>query len=176
MFIENIHSEKLYIHHYPDPILRQKAEPVVEVNDQIIALAEKMIEIMVGASGVGLAAPQVGVPLRLFVFSLTGKADNAQVIINPALSNFQGWSESEEGCLSIPDVRSKVRRSAVCKVEALDLEGNEFVIDAVDFAATVVQHETDHLDGALFIDRISTISRLACRKSIRQLEREYQDR
>jgi peptide deformylase len=176
MLIESLNLDKLYIHHYPDEILRKRAQEVVEINDTIVRLAEKMTEIMVKSGGIGLAAPQVGVPLRLFVFSLTAKPEDAQVIINPELKNFQGYVDTEEGCLSIPDVRAKVRRPAACTVTAIDLDGNEFVMDAVDLAATVVQHETDHLDGKLFIDRLSTISRFACRRTIRQLEQEFEDR
>lgn len=176
MLIENMKLDKLYIRHYPDPILRQKAQNVTEIGDAIAALAERMTEIMVKAGGIGLAATQVGVPLRLFIFSLTAKPEDVQVIINPELKNFQGVSEIEEGCLSVPDVRAKVRRPAACTLTALDLDGNEFTMDAVDMAATVIQHETDHLDGKLFIDRLSTISRFACRRGIRQLEQEYLDR
>ncbi|OPZ99255.1 MAG: Peptide deformylase [Planctomycetes bacterium ADurb.Bin412] len=176
MLIENMKLDKLYIRHYPDPILRQKAENLTEIGDTIAALAERMTEIMVKAGGIGLAATQVGVPLRMFIFSLTAKPEDVQVIINPELKNFQGVSEIEEGCLSLPDVRAKVRRPAACTLTARDLDGNEFTMDAVDMAATVIQHETDHLDGKLFIDRLSTISRFACRRGIRQLEEEFEDR
>ena len=168
-----IDFNNLHIITYPDPILARKAEPITEITPEIVNLAERMVDIMVRASGIGLAAPQVGVLLRLFVFSISGKRDDAEVIINPQLSKLHGQSEMEEGCLSLPGVRSKVRRSASCSVKALDLDGNEFVMDAVDMAATVFQHETDHLDGTLFIDRLNTVSRLACRRALKQLERDY---
>jgi len=168
-------SNHLHLRHYPDPVLRQTAKPIVNIDSRIASLTEWMGDLMIKSSGIGLAAPQIGLPLRLFVFSLTGKPEDVQVVINPELTNFQGTSEIEEGCLSLPGVRAKVRRPAACTVTALNLDGNQFVLDAVDLAATVVQHETDHLDGTLFIDRLNTVSRLACRKPIKQLEREYRE-
>lgn len=173
MDLKKIDPASLAIRHYPDPVLRQVARPVDEVGSAVRNIAERMIELMVQADGIGLAAPQVGLPLRLLVFSLSGKAEDVHVLINPELCHPQGSSEMEEGCLSLPGIRAKVRRAAVCTVWALDLEGNRFVMDTVDLAATVVQHEMDHLDGVLFIDRLKTVSRMACRRGLKQLEREY---
>ena len=158
-----------------DPILRQTAKPIANIDSRIASLAEWMGDLMIKSSGIGLAAPQIGLPLRLFVFNLTGKPDDVEVLINPELSNFQGTSEIEEGCLSLPGVRAKVRRPAACTVTALNLDGNQFVLDAVDLAATVIQHEFDHLDGTLFIDRPNAVSRLSCRKGLKQLEKEYRE-
>jgi len=132
-----------------------------------------MIDLMIESSGIGLAAPQVGISLRLIVMSFTGKAQDAEILLNPEINNLHGWSEMEEGCLSIPDVRAKVRRPAACTVNALDIDGNSFRIDAVELAATVIQHETDHLNGILFIDRLNTIARMACRRGLKQLESDY---
>ena len=159
---------------YPHPILTQVAQPIEQITPEITALAERMTDLMIESSGVGLAAPQVGVSLRLIVVSPNGKRDNVEVLVNPQLSDFQGEFKMEEGCLSIPNIRATVRRYAVCSVSALNLDGNRFITDAVEFAATVYQHETDHLNGILFVDRLNTVSRLACRRSLRQLEQQYE--
>jgi len=169
------HLNNLHLRYYPDPVLRQTAKPIANIDSRIATLAELMADIMVKSSGIGLAAPQIGLPLRMFVFSLTGKPEDVEVVINPELSNLQGTSEIEEGCLSLPGIRAKVRRPAACTVTALNLDGNQFVTDAVDLAATVIQHESDHLDGTLFIDRLNAIARLSCRKAIKQLERDFKE-
>jgi len=171
-----IDFKNLSIISYPDPLLRQPARPLIEVNSDIHQLAERMIDLMVSSGGIGLAAPQVGVSLRLIVISLSGKRHDAEAYINPELDNFHGASEMEEGCLSVPGVRAKVRRHAGCTVKALDLDGSEFILDAVDMTATVFQHETDHLNGVLFIDRLNTVSKMACRRGLKQLEITYQNR
>ncbi len=158
---------------YPNPLLRQVAQPVDTINEEIVQLSERMIDVMIESSGVGLAAPQVGVSLRIITVSPTGKRQDSQVLINPVLSELSGISEMEEGCLSIPDVRAKVRRAAACTVDALDLDGNKLHVDAVDFFATIVQHETDHLDGKLFIDKISTLSKMAVKRKLKMLEYDF---
>jgi peptide deformylase len=166
-------SKSLQVLSYPDPRLVLPTEPIERVTDDISELARRMIDVMVESNGIGLAASQVGVQVKLIVISLTGKAQDAEVFINPRIVETSGWSEIEEGCLSLPGVRANVRRPAVCSVNAGDLEGNQFVIDATDMLATVLQHEIDHLNGILFIDRLNTISRMACRKGIKYLETEY---
>jgi len=166
-------NKKLQIICYPDPALAKQTQPIEKITTETIDLAQKMIDLMIDSAGVGLAAPQVGILLRLFVMSTTGKHEDAQVLINPELSNFDGTSELEEGCLSVPEVRAKVRRSATCTVTATDLQGNRTVMDVRELAATIVQHETDHLDGKLFIDHLNTLSRMACRRTLKQLEADY---
>ena len=175
MGLNSIDLRKLRIRHYPDPVLRRVAQPVTEIGPELAALAERMIDLMVEADGVGLAAPQVGVPLRLIVVSLTGSRDDAEVLVNPELSDLQGVAEVEEGCLSVPGIHAKVRRATACTVHAQSLERECFVLEAVDLAARAVQHETDHLDGKLFIDRLGTVGKMACRKAVKQLEREFAD-
>lgn len=165
--------EKLKIVYYPDPILKKKALRIEEITPEIRALAEKMKELMVQARGIGLAAPQVGVGLRMFVASLTSDVNDAQVFINPELTDFQGLSEIEEGCLSLPGVHVKVARPASCQVTAQNLDGETFTLQAEEMTASVVQHETDHLDGRLIIERTTTLERMACRKTIKQLEKDY---
>lgn len=168
--------DALRIRHYPDPVLRAPAETINHITPELSDLAEKMVRLMLQADGIGLAAPQVGLSIRLVVVNLTGKPEEAHVLINPELSDFEGWQEGEEGCLSLPGIRGKVRRHAACNVKASDLDGNEFVMDVVDLPATVLQHETDHLNGVLFIDRLNAVSRLACRKGLKMLESSYQDK
>jgi len=162
--LENL--DKLRIVTYPAPILAMVAESVREITPEIMGLAERMADLMVNSEGIGLAATQVGVSLRVIVVSVTGKREDVEVFINPELTNFNGSSEMEEGCLSIPGVRAKVRRAAACTMRALDIEGDEIIIDAVNLTATVFQHETDHLN---------TISRMACRRGIKQLEEDYKN-
>lgn len=147
---------------YPDPTLRKKAVPVTEITDEIRKLADDMIETMYADDGIGLAAPQVGESIRMVVIDLSGpsRRDGATVYINPELEMVgDELVESEEGCLSVPDLRSNVKRQAVVRVKALDLEGKEFTEDAEDIAAICLQHECDHLDGVLFVDHISRLKR-----------------
>ena len=105
-------------------VFHAQAEPVTEINSDISDLAERMTDLMEEANGIGLAAPQVGVSLRIIVVSITGKRQDAKVLINPVLSDLQGVSEMEEGCLSIPGVHANVKRAASCSVEAQDIDGN----------------------------------------------------
>ena len=166
--------DTLKIVHYPDPVLAEDAKEISEVNDQIVALAHKMVDLMVESDGVGLAAPQVGVSLRLIVISPTGLKEDAEILVNPVLTNLIGNIDGEEGCLSVPGIRAKVRRAESCTVTAQDLEGNSFTVDAAELPAIILQHETDHLDGILFIDRLNAISKMACRRGIKLLEKEYE--
>lgn len=174
--LKKLDSNNLKIVVYPDPILRKKARPVAaeDFGPELAALAQKMIELMVKHSGVGLAAPQVGLSARLIVVSVTGKPEDAEVIVNPELSNLQGESDMEEGCLSIPGVRANVRRANSLTLAGQDLQGNRFTAEVNDYAAVVLQHECDHLDGVLFIDRLNSLGKLSCRKGLKNLEREYQ--
>jgi len=173
MIRDNLQIGQLEIISYPDPRLRERARPVEAVTSEIEALVERMSAMMVESQGVGLAATQLGVPLQVVTISLTGKREDVEVFINPQLGGFDGVSEMEEGCLSLPGIRGMVRRSAFCQVSAMDVEGNDFCMDMVDLGATVIQHETDHLEGKLFIDRLSTISLMSCRRGLKQLEQDF---
>ncbi|WP_028575067.1 peptide deformylase [Desulfonatronovibrio hydrogenovorans] len=146
---------------YPEEILSRKAEPVAEINDYIRDLAGDMAEIMYQNRGIGLAAPQVGEGLRLITVDLSGpdKRDDLMVLVNPEIIDSQGESESEEGCLSVVGYKSSVCRAEKIRVRALDLKNNQVILDADDLLATCLQHEIDHLDGILFIDRISRLKR-----------------
>jgi peptide deformylase len=175
----------LTILHYPDPALRRKAREVAEPPDEVRRVAERMIELMHKAEGVGLAAPQVGLPWRLFVAHVppgekrsteadppTATADPL-VFINPVLSNPMGIPEpGEEGCLSLPDITGDIIRSPIITITATDLEGRRFTRTGAGLLARCWQHETDHLDGVLIIDRMSQISRLKSRAALRQLEKD----
>lgn len=135
-------------------------------------LIERMKTTMYAAEGIGLAAPQVGVPLRLFIADIKDER-GARVVINPVLSDKQGSVLEEEGCLSIPGVRAKVKRFARLKISGLDAAGNPLSFDAAELLARVCQHENDHLDGILFINKIGMTARLMIRKRLRELEEDY---
>ena len=166
---------KLEIIHYPDPRLRQRCEPVTEFDADLAALAKRMLELMRAHNGVGLAAAQVGVPLRLFVMNTTEDAANDKVFANPELLDLTGAKESEEGCLSLPEVRVQVRRAQRGKLRAQDLKGQTVEIEADDLTARVWQHEIDHLNGVLIIDRMGPSDKIATKKLLRELELEFEE-
>jgi peptide deformylase len=155
---------------YPDPVLKAVAKDVQQFDDWLVAVVARMKELMVQNKGVGLAAPQVGLPLRIFVGSSAGKLEDARAYINPVLTDEHGQEEGEEGCLSLPDIRINVPRFKSLRLEALDEHGKPFSVNLEDFPARVVQHENDHLDGILLLDRMSPMARLANRKKIKELE------
>jgi peptide deformylase len=146
----------------PDKRLRLKSKPVSRINGDIRKLVEDMFETMYQAPGIGLAAIQVGVPLRIVVMDLSKKENEAEprVFVNPEIvSSSEEKSTYEEGCLSIPEVHEDVERPARVKVKYLDLDGKAHEEDADDLFATCIQHEVDHLNGVLFIDHISKLKR-----------------
>ena len=162
---------------FPDPRLKRVSEPVGEITDEIRELARDMCDVMYGEPGVGLAAPQLGVALRLFVIDTEwndeGVEKNPQVLINPEVTRKEGKITWEEGCLSVPDYVAEVERAAEVTVRALDLDGKEISHEASGLRAVCMQHECDHLDGILFIDRISRLKRsLYAKKRKKQLASE----
>ena len=161
--------QKIAILHYPDPHLRAKCAPVREFDADLAELAKRMIALMRGDAGVGLAAPQVGVPIRLFVMNLPGEEANSRVFVNPVISHKQGKAEAEEGCLSLPSINVQVTRAAQCRITAQDLEGNPIELEAKDLQCRIWQHETDHLDGVLIIDRMGPSDRIATRNTLKAL-------
>ncbi len=164
------------VRHYPDPVLRQKAKPVEVVDDTIRALVKDMFETMRLEDGAGLAAPQVGVPLRIFVTGSPDRGVPSKAYINPVFVDLQGDLESgEEGCLSLPEIRGSVRRPKQATIRALDEQGIPFEETSDQFAARVWQHETDHLDGILIIDKMSPLDRLRVRKALKALKRAAED-
>ncbi len=166
---------------YPDPFLRRRAEPLTRIDESVRERVRRMFELMYEANGVGLAAPQVGWGVRLFVTNVTGEPDpdEERVFVNPEVrkvDDAETANEEEvdvEGCLSIPGVQGRVSRLRRVIVTALDLDGNEFEAEAVDLDARVIQHETDHLDGILFLSKLNTTDRLKVAKKLKKLEKEY---
>lgn len=175
----------LKILQYPDPLLRRKAAPVTEFNDELRRVADRMIDLMREAEGIGLAAPQVGLSWRLFVVDIPPGEDRSAsdtpatatagpvVYVNPTLAAPHGAAEAaEEGCLSLPDIRGDVLRPPVVTITAQDLSGRTFTQAGAGLLARCWQHEHDHLEGVLIIDRMSQIDRLRNRSAIRQFERQ----
>ena len=158
---------------FPDPILQRPSEAVTVFDDELSRLVADMFESMYVAHGIGLAAPQVGVPKRITVIDLSFQKTPADKIalINPEVVTKEGKIFEEEGCLSLPDIREKVARAAKVKIRAQDLEGNWFEREADDLLARAFQHEIDHLDGILFIFRISALKRDFVLRKIRKLQR-----
>jgi peptide deformylase len=161
----------LKIVHYPAPVLRKRAKHIPEITDDVREVAVRMLELMHQAPGVGLAAPQVGLSWRMFVTCHTADAADDRVFINPKLSNpGQASHDYDEGCLSLPEVTVKVRRPTEITIKATDLDGNPFTFTDAELWSRVWQHEYDHLDGVLIIDKMSPMDRLANRKVIKELE------
>lgn len=151
----------LEIKKYPETVLKQKAAPVASIDDDLQVLIDSMVETMYAAPGVGLAAPQVGVSKRLAVIDVSTKDSGEPliVIINPMIVHSEGAVEFEEGCLSIPEYTARVTRAERLVVRALDRKGKQIEIESEGILAIALQHEIDHLDGLLIIDRISPIKR-----------------
>ena len=160
--------------YYPEPLLAQPAAEVDEIDDELVQAARQMLQVMGEARGIGLAAPQVGLPRRLVVINLSGQPDGEIVVVNPEIVERQGMADLEEGCLSLPGLFSKIARSAWVGVKAYDLDGQEREFEAEGLPARVWQHEIDHLDGVLIIDRMSAVRRLAAARILKELERQFQ--
>lgn len=165
--------ERLRIVKYPDPVLRKPAQPVTEFGDALAQLAARMCALMHEQKGVGLAGPQVGLSLRLFVWNPTGQPQHDRVCVNPVLSDLTELVEAQEGCLSIPDVNVTVRRARSARIAAQNDQGEAFELEGEDLTARIWQHETDHLDGKLILDYMSQSDEIANRKVIKDLEARY---
>lgn len=165
--------DKLKIIFYPDPRLRMVSETVTTFDANLVKLANRMLELMRQEQGVGLAAPQVGFNLRLFVMNHDGKPESDRVIVNPQLLDAQGNELDEEGCLSLPKIRANVDRATQVTLKAQDLTGKTFTEVGEDFVARVWQHETDHLNGVMLIDRMGFTAKMAARKRLKELEVDY---
>jgi peptide deformylase len=162
--------------YYPHPALRYVAVPLTAIDKKVRLFVGEMLELMYAGRGLGLAGPQVALPYRVFVMNL--KSDPAQkgeekVYINPQIVERKGSVEGEEGCLSFPDLFQKVRRAKSIKFQAYNLEGQLIEGSLVDLEARVWQHEVDHLNGELFIDKMGAIAKLASRGALKQFERDY---
>jgi len=163
--------EKCKLTHYPAEVLAGRARPVENIDDNIRQLVKKMTDIMLENKGIGLAAPQAGVPLRLFIISLDASREAVRAYINPTVTPTTSKLDSiEEGCLSVPGIYTKIRRYKKCKVVATDLDGNEFTEEAEGLYARALQHEYDHLEGATIINRMSSAAKIAHRKRLKALQ------
>jgi peptide deformylase len=154
---------------FGDPVLREPSAAVEELDDRIRRLIDDLLETMYDAEGIGLAAPQVGVPLRVFVYDVRDAAVEPGVLVNPEIIEREGTVREEEGCLSLPGLAEIVERAERVVVRGLDRDGNRVEIDATGLLSRCLQHEKDHLDGVLFIDRVSPLKR-------RMLVRKWQKR
>ena len=180
---------KLEIVRYGDPVLRAKGEPITTVDDQIRELAANMIETMHDANGVGLAAQQVGEALQLTVIDVSRAEDQAStmkvngvevdpgesmplVLLNPEVSLGKETNLAVEGCLSFPEITGDIRRAIAVKVRSETLEGKPFEFEATGLLARAIQHEADHLNGILFIDRMSAATKVALRSRLKRMQRE----
>ncbi len=154
---------------YPDPRLREIAEPVVRVDDGILALVDDMAETMYQAPGIGLAAIQVNVPQRVIIIDVSKDQSELRVFINPQIVAREGNQEIEEGCLSVPEVFAPVQRSESIVVRALNREGERFETRAEGLLSVCIQHEIDHLDGKVFVDYLS---RLKQERILKRLQKQ----
>ena len=158
---------------WPDPRLRKISQPVLTFDENLAALVARMFELMREAHGVGLAAPQVGQNIRLFVTNPTGEEGDDHVYVNPTLSDGDGETEAEEGCLSLPGINAKILRSKSMKMRAQDVHGNWFEESSDDFPARVWQHEFDHLNGTLLMDRMGPLAKITSKKTLKELEEKW---
>src|ERR1700689_676605 len=159
---------------FPEPVLQQPGEPVTEFDDKLRSFVGDMFETMYASQGIGLAAQQVGVAKRITVIDLSQGKDPAQklILINPEIISNEGKVYEEEGCLSFPEIREKVSRAAKVRIRAQDAKGKWFEMDGEELLSRCFQHEIDHLDGVLFIFRMSALKRNLNLRKIRKLQAE----
>lgn len=161
---------------YPDPRLWKICAPIERFDDRVAALADRMLELMHAANGIGLAGPQVGLLLRIFVCNVTGEEQDDMIFVNPELADLEGRVEGEEGCLSIPEVTVTLERARSCTIKARDPAGRPVERAGVDLLARCWQHECDHLEGRLITDRMSEADRIANRRALKELEARFKRR
>lgn len=166
---------KCQLTQFPAPVLDKRAEPIVEINDDIRTLADRMIDLMVETEGVGFAGPQAGVNLRIFVVSLDCSRENAKVYINPEIEVSGPVVSHEEGCLSLPGIYGQIKRYACCRVTATDLDGNRFTEEGEGLLARAFQHEYDHLEGTMIKDRLSRMAKIRARARLKELLDEFKN-
>jgi peptide deformylase len=161
---------------YPHPALRHKCKPLRSVDGELKNTVREMFELMYQQKGVGLAASQVGLPYRFFILNLEGDPAKAPeyVFINPVVSRRSGTTEAEEGCLSFPEIYAPVKRSEKIALSAYNLSGEELNYELSGLFARAVQHESDHLDGVLFIDRLTPSGLLSVKQALSDLELEFE--
>lgn len=174
--VEGIEMALLEIYTYPEEVLREKAAPIEEVDRQCRKLIDDMVETMYDAPGIGLAANQVGRACQLVAIDLQRRDEESDsgliVMVNPKIISAQGSIAFEEGCLSVPDYYAKVKRAEEVVVRALDVDGKPFEMTASGFLAVVIQHELDHLEGRLFVDKLGPIARDIFRRKWKKRQKE----
>lgn len=161
----------LHVLQFPDPLLRNKAQPVVEVNEAVRKIVDDMFETMYEQSGVGLAAIQVNVQQRIIVIDISEDRTQPICVINPEIIQREGIQYEFEGCLSFPGVFDKVERSNKIRMQALDRDGKSYELDAEGLLSICIQHEMDHLDGILFVDHLSNLKKERARKKLEKMRR-----
>jgi peptide deformylase len=159
---------------YPDPVLRRPAEPVARFDEELRATVTAMFERMYASKGVGLAAPQVGLKRRLLILNPTGEPKDELVLVNPRIAELSGPpTRFEEGCLSFPGIYAEIERPEVCRVQAFRVDGTAFEETYSGFPSRIIQHENDHLEGVLLVDRMSPADRLRNKAALEELVAKY---
>ncbi|MHC4593181.1 MAG: peptide deformylase [Planctomycetota bacterium] len=161
---------------YPDTVLKRKSRAIKEVTDEIVARAQEMLEFMYEADGLGLAAPQVGWSERIVTLDAELEKKGPRIFVNPIITAREGHQEEDEGCLSLPGLRVRIPRAAKVEVVAYTLAGDRVELEAEGLAARAWQHELDHLNGLLLIDRLSPTTLMSLRVLLKKLEQEAADR
>ncbi len=158
---------------WPEPVLAKRGEEITVFDKALEKLVEEMFESMYAAQGIGLAAPQIAISKRITVIDVSFRKDPADklVLINPEVIQLEGKQTEEEGCLSLPEIREKVNRAAKVRVRAQNVKGEWFEVEGEELLARALQHEIDHLDGVLFIDRLSRLKRELVLRKIRKLQK-----
>lgn len=159
--------------YYPDPFLKKIAQPVEKIDARLEEFVDEMFQAMFQYKGCGLAAPQVGVSKRILVYNPTDKTSDCHVLINPKILAQEGNELGQEGCLSVPDVAGEVARFKWIKVETLTLQGELKTFEAEDFHARVIQHEMDHLNGILFIEKMEPHHITEAQPELKKLQKRY---
>jgi len=171
--IRTTDPQLLEVIRYPDPQLREVCTPIEEVDEELRALIRRMFVLMFESRGVGLAASQVGVTVRLFVASPTSEPDDCHVYINPRILSAAGTQNAEEGCLSFPTIFCNIKRAQTVTIEATDMNGQRFQQTCDELHSRIIQHENDHIDGLLLVDRMGSVAKLSHRKSLQTLEEQF---
>ena len=171
MIRDGNHMALLDILHFPDPRLRNVAQPVAQVDDEIRRLVNNLFETMYAAPGIGLAATQVNIGKRIVVIDVSEGGDQPLCLINPEILELRGTEEMEEGCLSVPDVYETVQRAEWVRLRCLDIEGQSTEMETDGLLAVCIQHEIDHLDGKLFVDYLSRLKRTRIRNKLEKQAR-----
>jgi len=166
--------DNLEIIHWPDPRLKAPGKRIEVFDERLKGLVDRMIELMYESNGVGLAAPQIGLNLQLFVARSPEQMDEARAYVNAELTELGGTIISEEGCLSAPGITIKTKRVGKIRIRAQDLKGEHFEQEADGLLARVWQHETDHCNGVVIVDRMSRLQRITCRRAIQELEEAHE--